>query len=385
MQNFELYNPTKLIFGKGEISKLNQNIAKDKKVLVIYGGGSIKKNGVYEQVTKALSGYEVHEFAGVEANPEYETCLKAVEYIKENNIDFLLAVGGGSVIDATKFISAATNYEGDPWDIITKWDSFDNAVDFGVVLTMPATGSEMNCGSVISRRALNKKLAFMNAKVFPKFSILDPETTYTLPTRQITNGVVDAFVHVMEQYLTFPQDAPIHDRFAEGILSTLLEEGPKGLATPTNYEVRSNIMFSATMALNGLIGTGVIHDWSTHDIGHELTAFYGLDHAQTLAIILPNIMQYKRREKGEKIAQYAQRVLGVDKELSQERQIDIAIEKTIEFFESVGNPTKLSAYAFDGRYFDDIIKNLEDTGVSAMGEHQDIKLSDIRKILEMSL
>lgn len=385
MQNFEYYNPVKIFFGKGEIAKLSEAVSKDDNVLLIYGGGSIKKNGVYQQVKNTLIDHKIHEFSGVEPNPEYETCMKAVEYIQQNDIDFVLAVGGGSVIDATKFIVAAAKFEGDAWDILAKGAEVKDAISFGSVLTIPATGSEMNCGGVISRKEFNKKLAFMSEKTFPKFSILDPEVTYSLPARQVANGVVDAFVHVMEQYLTFPQNAPLQDRFAEGILQTLIEEGEKVVKDPSNYDVRANIMWSATMALNTLISRGVTMDWSTHMIGHELTTFYGLDHAQTLAIILPSIMQYKRDTKGDKIAQYAERVLGVSSSLSKAEKIDLAISKTIDFFEKVGNPTKLGSYKFGSENFDKVIDSLESNGMTALGENQDITLQDSRKILEMSL
>ncbi|MFT4693355.1 MAG: NADP-dependent alcohol dehydrogenase [Francisella sp.] len=384
MQNFEYYNPVKIFFGEGEISKLSQAIANDKKILMLYGGGSIKKNGVYEQVIKALNNHKVLEFSGIEPNPEYETCMKVVEFIKANDIDFVLAVGGGSVIDATKFIVAAAKFEGDAWDILAKGATINDALDFGTVLTIPATGSEMNAGSVISRRKFHKKLAFMNEKVFPKFSVLDPTVTYTLPARQVANGVVDAFVHVMEQYLTYPQNAPLQDRFAEGILQTLVEEGIK-VIEKDNYDVRANIMWSATLALNSLISRGVAMDWSTHMIGHELTTFYGLDHAQTLAIILPSMMAFKRDKKGDKMVQYAERVWGVSSSLSKDEKIDIAINKTIEFFEKVGNPTKLSTYNFGSENFDKVIASLKANGMTTLGEHGDISLDDVNKILEMSL
>lgn len=336
-------------------------------------------------IKSALQNHVIEEFSGIEPNPEFDTCMKTVRYIKENNIDFLLAIGGGSVIDATKFISAASKFDGDPWDILSKGAEIKDAIEFGTVLTIPATGSEMNPGSVISRAKLKKKLAFMHEKVFPKFSILDPEVTYTLPVRQVANGVVDAFVHVMEQYLTYPQNAPLQDRFAEGILQTLIEEGQKVTTNPKDYNVRANIMWCATMALNSLISRGVAQDWTTHMIGHELTTFYGLDHAQTLAIILPNVMQYKRQSKGDKIAQYAERVWGVSSSLTKDEKIDIAIAKTVDFFEKVGNPTKLSSYSFGSEYFDKIIASLETNNMTGLGENQDISLQDSRKILEMSL
>ncbi|WHN65944.1 iron-containing alcohol dehydrogenase [Cysteiniphilum sp. QT6929] len=384
MENFIYYNPTRIYFGQGQITQLSHAITKDQKVLLIYGGGSIKQNGVYDQVKTALANHQVTEFSGIEPNPEYETCLKAVELIKQNNIDFVLAVGGGSVIDATKFIVAAAKFKGDAWNILAKHADITDAVPFGCVLTLPATGSEMNSGSVISRRALNKKLAFMHEKVFPVFSILDPETTYTLPARQVANGVVDAFVHVMEQYLTYPQNAQLQDRFAEGILSTLIEEGEKVLTHPHDYDVRANIMWAATLALNTLISQGVKTDWATHMIGHELTAFYGLDHAQTLAIILPSIMEYKKDKKQAKLIQYAERVWQVEKTLDAETKVQIAIEKTRAFFEKMGNPTKISAYQLSQDKFDDIINNLKDNGLTALGEHADITPEDSLKILQMS-
>ena len=384
MENFIYYNPTRIYFGQGQITQLKNAIAIDQKILLIYGGGSIKQNGVYDQVKAALADHQVTEFSGIEPNPEYETCLKAVELIKQNNIDFVLAVGGGSVIDATKFIVAAAKFKGNAWDILAKHADITDAVPFGCVLTLPATGSEMNSGSVISRRALNKKLAFMHEKVFPVFSILDPETTYTLPARQVANGVVDAFVHVMEQYLTYPQNAQLQDRFAEGILSTLIEEGEKVLTHPHDYDVRANIMWAATLALNTLISQGVKTDWATHMIGHELTAFYGLDHAQTLAIILPSIMEYKKDKKQAKLIQYAERVWQVEKILAAETKVQIAIEKTRAFFEKMGNPTKISAYQLTQDKFDDIINNLKDNDLIALGEHADITPEDSLKILQMS-
>ena len=306
--------------------------------------------------------------------------MKVVEFIKANDIDFVLAVGGGSVIDATKFIVAAAKFEGDAWDILAKGATINDALDFGTVLTIPATGSEINAGSVISRRQFHKK----NEKVFPKFSVLDLTVTYTLPARQVANGVVDAFVHVMEQYLTYPQNAPLQDRFAEGILQTLVEEGIK-VIEKDNYDVRANIMWSATLALNSLISRGVAMDWSTHMIGHELTTFYGLDHAQTLAIILPSMMAFKRDKKGDKMVQYAERVWGVSSSLSKDEKIDIAINKTIEFFEKVGNPTKLSTYNFGSENFDKVIASLKANGMTTLGEHGGISLDDVNKILEMSL
>ena len=385
MENFIYHNPTKIFFGEGQISQLKQAIDKDSKILFLYGGGSIKSNGVYQQIIDSLADHNFVEFSGIEANPEFQTCVKVIEFIKEMQVDFILAVGGGSVIDAAKFIAVAIKYEGDCWDILSKQGEVKQAMPIGTVLTLPATGSEMNSNSVISRREFNKKLSFASDKVFPMFSILDPKVTYSLPKRQLANGVVDAYAHVMEQYLTYDQNAPLQDRFAEGILLTLIEEGKKLSDNATDYNVRANIMWCATMALNTLIGRGVKQDWATHMIGHELTAVYGLDHAQTLAIILPSIMNYKKDKKASKIVQYAERVLGVDPELSENEKTTQAIQKTREFFELMGNPTRLNDYNVDLDKFTDVLNNLEENGMLALGEHQDITLNDSKNILEMSI
>ncbi|MFZ9035120.1 MAG: iron-containing alcohol dehydrogenase [Francisellaceae bacterium] len=382
MLNFTYYNPVRIHFGKGQISKVAAEISTNSRVLVVYGGGSIKKNGVYDQVIKALAKHTIFEFSGIEANPQYQTCIKAVNVIKQQNIDFVLAVGGGSVIDAVKFIVAAAKYEGqNPWDILDKGAEIKEAIPFGTVLTLPATGSEMNCGSVISRAEIQSKRAFGSDKVYPQFSILDPETTYTLPPRQVANGVIDAFVHVMEQYLTYPVDAKVQDRLAEGILLTLIEEGQKVLKQPDNYDVRANIMWAAAMALNGLIRSGMPQDWATHMIGHELTALYGLDHAQTLAIVLPSIMSYKSDKKKEKLLQYADRVWNINTG-SDEEIIAKAITKTREFFETMGNPTHISGYEIANFKVDAVIDNLQRHHMLTLGEHQDIALTDSRKIIE---
>ncbi len=271
MQNFTLHTPTKVLFGEGQIANLRNEVPENARILITYGGGSVKRTGVLDQVHAALKGLHVFEFGGIEPNPSYETLMKCVEVVHNEKIDFLLAVGGGSVIDGTKFIAAAANYLGEPWDILETYGSkITSAIPLAAVLTLPATGSEMNKGAVITRRATGDKRAFQSPFVMPQFAILDPVVTYTLPAHQVANGVVDAFVHTVEQYLTYPVDAKVQDRFAEGLLLTLIEEGPRALAEPENYDVRANIMWSATMALNGLIGAGVPQDWATHMLGHEL-------------------------------------------------------------------------------------------------------------------
>lgn len=324
------------------------------------------------------------EFGGIEPNPSYETLMDAVQLVKKEKIDFLLAVGGGSVIDGTKFIAAAVNFQGDPWDILAKGSTVESSLPFGSVLTLPATGSEMNNGAVVTRRSLQTKLPFSSPLVYPQFSVLDPTTTYTLPAVQISNGVVDAFIHVIEQYLTYPVNAKVQDRFAEGLLLSLIEEGPSALKDPHNYAVRANIMWCATMALNGLIGAGVPQDWATHMIGHEITALHGLDHAQTLAIVLPALLTVKKAEKGDKLLQYAERVWGLTKGDDAER-IDAAIEKTRAFFELMQVKTHLSDYGITKDSIPKLVAQLEQHGMVKLGEKKDVTPDVSKKILELSL
>lgn len=384
MLNFAFHNPTKILFGKGQIAAITREIPEDRRILVTYGGGSIKRNGVYDQVMAALSGRTVFDFAGIEPNPTYETLMEAVRIVRDKNIDFLLAVGGGSVIDGAKFIAAAAPFEGEPWDILAKRARIQKALPFGSVLTLPATGSEMNNGAVVTRRASQDKLAFMHPLVYPRFSVLDPTTTFTLPPRQIGNGVVDAYTHIMEQYLTYPVNSPIQDRFAEGLLLTLIEEGPKALATPEDYDVRANIMWCTTLALNGLIGAGVPGDWATHMIGHEITALHGLDHAQTLAIVLPSVMAVKRDTKQAKLLQYAARIWGLTDGAEDER-IDAAIAKTRDFFERMGVRTYLNGYGIGADAIPALLAQLDRHKLTRLGEHQDVDLAASRRILELSV
>ncbi|PLX87996.1 MAG: NADH-dependent alcohol dehydrogenase [Desulfuromonas sp.] len=384
MYPFTFHNPTRILFGQGRIAELANEIPAGQKVLLTYGQGSIKKNGIFDQVAAALDGYEWSTFGGIEPNPTYETLMKAVEKIRLEKFDFLLAVGGGSVIDGTKFIAAAVNFAGDPWDILTKRAPITTALPFGSVLTLPATGSEMNNGSVITHKATQTKLPFMHPLVFPKFSILDPTTTFSLPAGQVANGVVDAFVHTVEQYLTYPVDAKVQDRFAEGLLLTLIEDGPQALSDPENEAVRANMMWSATLALNGLIGAGVPQDWATHMIGHEITALYGLDHAQTLAIVLPSVLQSQKEQKKEKLLQYAERVWGISTG-SEDTRIDKAIRKTREFFEQMGIKTRLSDYGLDATIVPKLVDQLEQHGMIKLGERRTVTLEVSRQILEMSV
>ena len=387
MLNFELYNPTNYIFGKGQITKLGTLVPKNAKILLAYGSGSIFTNGVYEQVKTALSGIEIIEFGGIEANPRFETLLKAIAIVKEENITFILAVGGGSVIDGVKFISGASRFDGDPIDILQKrllLKDVSQVIPFGTVLTLPATGSEMNSGAVITIEATKEKLSFGGSALFPKFSICDPTVIVSLPKRQIQNGVVDAYMHVLEQYLTYPHDALLQDRIAEGILQTLIEIGPDVVENPYFYKYASNFMWCCTMALNGLIQKGVPSDWATHMIGHELTALYEIDHARTLAIIAPSLYKVMFETKKEKLAQYGERIFNI-KGNSVEEKAEKAIEKTIEFFQAMGMQTKLSDCVTDyEKSATFIVNRFSERGWLALGEKQNITLEKVKEIVEMS-
>jgi NADP-dependent alcohol dehydrogenase len=383
--NFDFYNPTQILFGAGQIATLAKHVPADARVLLVYGGGSIKQNGVFNEVMAALAGHQVTEFSGIEPNPSYETLMRAIAQVKAEKIDFLLAVGGGSVIDGTKFIAAGALLDEDPWTILEKHGSnVTKAMPFGAILTLPATGSEMNSASVVTRKSTQEKFAFMNRNVYPKFAILDPSKTYSLPVRQVGNGVVDAFAHVMEQYMTYPVNAKVQDRFAEGLLLTLIEEGPLALSDPDNYDVRANVMWCATLALNGLIGSGVPHDWATHMIGHELTALYHLDHAQTLAVIMPSMLRVRKEGKREKLLQFADRVWGL-KGGDEDTRIEAAITRMEEFFEKMGVKTRLGDYGLAAKDIDAVLAVLEKHRMVKLGEQRDVTLAVSRKVLEMSL
>ena len=385
MQNFQFYNPTRIVFGVGKVATLSALVPADARVLLLYGGASAKKTGTLDEVKAALGSRVVHEFGGIEPNPTYETLMRAVEQVQQEKIDFLLAVGGGSVIDGTKFVAAAATFDGEPWDILLQHGSnVQSALPFGSVLTLPATGSEMNNGGVITRKASHTKLSFQSKHVFPQFSVLDPTKTYTLPSRQIANGIADAFVHTVEQYLTYPVQGLAQDRFAEGLLQTLIEIAPKALAEPADYDARANLMWTATLALNGLIGAGVPQDWATHMIGHELTALYDIDHARTLAIVLPSLLNVQRATKRAKLLQYADRVWHITSG-SEEQRIDEAIERTRAFFEGIGIKTRLSGYELGREAVDAVVGQLKAHDMTALGEHKDINLEVSRSILEATL
>jgi NADP-dependent alcohol dehydrogenase len=385
MLNFSFQNSTQIFFGEGQIKAISKAIPKDAKVLVTYGGGSIKTNGVYDQVAAALSEHSWFEFSGIEPNPSYATLIKAQALISEHDIDYLLAVGGGSVVDGTKFIAAAALFEGDdPWSFVAGGQPIKQALPIGCVLTLPATGSESNTGAVVTRDG--NKLPFSSPLIRPVFAVLDPAVTLSLSDRQISNGVVDAFVHTMEQYLTYSVNGKVQDRFAESLLHTLIEEGPKALAADTknDLDVRGNIMWAATMALNGLIGSGVPQDWTTHMIGHELTGAYGIDHARTLSIVLPAVMKVRKEAKREKLLQYAERIWNLT-EGDDDSRIDRAIELTEQFFDAMQVPTRLSHIDLGETEIDGLIEKLTQHGMVKLGEHREVTPDISREILVTAL
>ncbi|WP_131730184.1 iron-containing alcohol dehydrogenase [Aeromonas salmonicida] len=381
--NFQYANPTRVCFGDGQIATLPDLIPAGSRLLVLYGGGSIKQNGVYDQLTQALAGRDWQEFSGIGANPQYDQLMEAVALVKRERIDFLLAVGGGSVVDGTKFVAAAACFEGgDPWEILLHKAPVKAALPLGCVMTLPATGSESNPAAVVSRG--EAKLSFMNPLVQPVFAVLDPTTTYSLPTRQIGNGVVDAFVHIIEQYLTFPVGGEVQDRLAEGLLQVLVDNGPKALVDPTHYQVRANLMWAASLALNGLIGRGVPQDWSTHAIGHQLTALHGLDHAQSLAVVLPSLLREQAAQKQDKLAQFAERVWHSSRE-DKALRIEEAIIRTEQFFQQMGVGTRLADYGLSESCIPGICSNLKRFGLTALGEQQDIDPDKVARILSHAL
>ena len=374
---YSYYNPTAIQFGKGQIKSIVNFISKDQKVLVVYGGGSIKKNGVYDQVVSALDGYTWSEFSGVEPNPSVETLNKAVEIIKAEKIDFILAVGGGSVIDGCKYLAAASLYDGDGWDFL-EGKQVEKALPLGAILTLPATGSESNVNSVISKKATNEKRYFGSPLLYPKFAVLDSSVMSTLDDRQLANGLVDAFVHTCEQYLTYPNTSLLHDGYAQTILKGLhtLAQDWSNRKTELWQE---NLMLLANQALNGFIGSGVPQDWATHMIGHEITAFYGLDHAQSLAVVQPHLLRVMIEDKQEKLTLMGKEVFDMP------HNYEMVIEAIEYMYQSIGVPTKLSAYKTDDKVVENIIKALESHGMTALGEKGNITLDKVSKILEISL
>jgi NADP-dependent alcohol dehydrogenase len=384
MRDFNFQNPTRILFGRGQIENIADQIPAEARILLVAGGGSIRANGVLDQVKTALAGRTLHEFWGVTPNPDIASLLPALDVVRAESIDFVLAVGGGSVIDAAKLIAAAARTEAEPWAILAKGARVTDALPLGVVLTLPATGSESNGSAAISNRETGQKLVFVSPLCFPRFAVLDPEATLSLPPRQVSNGIADAFVHVLEQYLTYPVGGVLSDRLAEALLITLKEQGPLALNDPTNYEVRANLMWAASLALNGLIGQGVPQDWTTHHIGHELTALFGLDHARSLAVVLPAVLEARRQQKAEKILQFGARVFGLTASTDAEA-IDATIAQTVAFFESLGIPTRLSAHGITEDAIPRVVANLKANRRLRMGERLDITPESAGKILALAL
>ena len=383
MNNFEFRNPVKLIFGKGQIAKIAKEIPTDAKVMITYGGGSIKSNGVYNQVVEALANHDYIEFEGIEPNPKYETLIKAVEKAKQNGVNYLLAIGGGSIIDGTKFISLAMDYKGDnAWQLMLNPElmSTMKPVALASILTLPATASEMNCGGVISRIETKEKFAFSHPGTYPQFSVLDPTACFSLPKKQVVNGLIDTFIHIMEQYVTYPYNSSIQDRFSEGVLHTIVEAAPKLLKDHSDYDTVANYMLAATMGLNGFSAMGVPQDWATHMLGHELTALHGLDHGLTLALVEPALLEVMRKEKGDKLVQYGERIWNITTG-SKDEKIDAAIKKTAEFFESLGVVLSLKHYGVTEDSIDEICRRFKERGYN-LGENSTITHIEIRKILE---
>ena len=381
MNNFVFQNPTKLIFGRGEIAKLSQELPKDKKIMVTFGCGSVRRNGVYDQVVAALEGFDFVEFWGIEPNPKAETLRNAVEQCKKEGVEFLLAVGGGSTLDGTKLIAAAAVVDCDAWELVRNPKLYAGTLPFASVMTLPATGSEMNRGAVISNLATGEKYAFYNT--FPVFSILDPTVTYTLPPFQRACGLADTFIHVIEQYLTFADESPLMDRWAEGVLQTVVEIAPKVLSEENDYDTMASFMLSATMGLNGFVAMGVTHDWATHRIGHEITALRGVTHGQTLVIVLPGVMNELREQKGEKIVQYGERVWGITEGSTDER-IDRTIEATEQFFRSLGLATRLSELSIGEDVVEEIVRRFRERG-TLLGERLNIDYAATERILRQRL
>ena len=373
IKNFTFQSPTKIIFGKGAVGALKREIPIDKRLLLLYGCQSLKKYGAYDSIKKALADRaEVFEFSGITSDPEYDYLLKCVDFIKTNKIDYILAAGGGSVIDAAKFVALASLYDGEPWNIVECFGACcKKALPLAVVVTLPASGSEVNRDAVISRTSKKAKLPLGNPAVYPEFAILDPELTFSLPSEQTANGILDTFVHVLEQYLTYQVNAKLQDRFAESILTTLIEDGPVAMNEPENYEARSNLMLSSSMAMNGFLRAGVPMDWATHMISHEITSLFGITHARALAIVIEPYLNYCKEKKFQKLLQYSRRVWNIY-EADENKAIDASIKMTMDFFKSLGFKTKLSDYDLTDKDVEKITKQLISHRMVKLGENRDI-------------
>lgn len=387
MDSFTYWNPTKLIFGRGEVEKLADEVKQyGRNVLLVYGGGSIKRNGLYDQVVSTLekAGLNVHELAGVEPNPRVATVNKGARLCKEHDIDFLLAVGGGSVIDCTKAIAAGAKYDGDAWDIVTKKHIPTEALPFGTVLTLAATGSEMNSGSVITNWETNEKYGWGSPLVFPKFSILDPVNTFTVPKDHTIYGIVDMMSHVFEQYFHHTKNTPYQDRMCESLLKTVIETAPKLIEDLENYELRETILYTGTIALNGMLSMGARGDWATHNIEHAVSAVYDIPHAGGLAILFPNWMKHTLSENVGRFKQLAVRVFDIDDAGKTDREIALSgIEKLSEFWTRLGAPNRLADYGITDEKLDLIADKAMANG--EFGRFKTLNKEDVLSILKASL
>ncbi len=382
MNNFYSYNPTKIIFGTGMIPNIAREIPADSRVMIVYGGGSVKENGVLDQVKEALAGYATEEFSGIEPNPEYGACISMIEKIREFNADFLLAVGGGSVIDATKFAALGYYADGDPWDFVEGSKPVPGkALPFGCIQTYPASGSEMNNACVISRRETGQKEVVASLATYPRFSVLDPSIPLTLSPKQLAHGIVDIFIHVLEQYVTYPCNAYVQERQAEALLLAIKDVALRVIANPADYQLMSNLMWSAPHAVNGVLSRGVPVDWSTHEIGHMLTACYGITHAESIALVLPGVWRDQFENKKEKLAQYGRRVWGLDG--GEVEVANGAIAATEAFFHSMDVPTTLTAHGLDAEEAAETIsRKFKERGKGAIGERNEIDSERIKQILQ---
>ncbi len=387
LQNFVYHNPTKLIFGRDQLEHLKNELPQyGNRILFVYGGGSIKKIGLYDQVIGLLKEMNVHTFelSGVEPNPRLTTVYKGIDICKQNDIQFILAVGGGSVIDCAKAIAAGTKYDGDVWDLVTKKKEAEDALPIGVVLTLAATGSEMNSNSVITRWETNEKYVWKSPHVYPKFSILDPAYTIYVPKEQTVYGIVDMMSHVLEQYFHTPTNAPVQERMCEAVLQTIIETAPLLVEDLENYDLRETILFAGTIALNGTLSMGVQSDWGTHHIEHALSAVYDIPHGGGLAIIQPNWMKYVVDENVEKFKQLAIRVFDVDPTGKDEREIALeGIKKLRQFWTSIGAPERLSDYQIDDSNLELLADKVMDGG--EIGNFKKLNRDDVLEILKMSL
>lgn len=387
MQNFTYQNPTKLIFGKDQVEQLKVEVPQyGKKVLLVYGGGSIKRSGLYDRVLRVLNeiGAQVFELAGVEPNPRVSTARKGIDLCKREGIEFLLAVGGGSVIDCTKLIAAGTKYNGDAWDFVTGKAEAKTALPFGVVLTLAATGSEMNCGSVITNWETNEKYGWGSPAIFPKFSILDPVNTFTVPKNQTVYGMVDMMVHVCEHYFHLEDNTPLQDRMCEGLLRTVIETAPKLINDLDNYDYRATILYCGTMALNGMLSMGFAGDWATHDLEHAVSAVYDIPHGGGLAILFPNWMKHNLTIKPERFKQFAVRVFDVDPKGKTAEEAGLeGIQKLRDFWTSVGAPSRLADYDID----DSKLELMADKAMAngAFGHFKQLNREDVVAIYRSSL